>query len=114
MEKHMLFMLTPWFENRQGPFYCPDCGVVEGFFVYSPEVRDKIEIISVAYQRPRQRVIEHLGAENQGCPVLVIADNIQIPEGAKKSLSTGRAFIDDSKLICEYLGKFFDSVKPHP
>jgi len=77
MGKHVLFMLNPWVEeNNQGPFYCPDCGVVEGFFAYSPEVRDKIEIIWVDYEKPRQKVIECLGEENQGCPVLVLDESV--------------------------------------
>ena len=47
METHRLYMLNPWQDpDGQGPFYCPDCGVVEGFLAYSPEVRGKIEIIT--------------------------------------------------------------------
>lgn len=114
MVNHMLFMLNPWKDhNDQGPFYCPDCGVVEGFFAYSPEVRQKIEIILVDYERPRTRVIEILGKENQECPVLVLADTAADFEGAKKSFSTGRVFIDDARLICDYLGKAFEGVRPH-
>ncbi|MBU2629918.1 MAG: DUF3088 domain-containing protein, partial [Proteobacteria bacterium] len=87
MDKHVLFMLNPWVEeNNQGPFYCPDCGVVEGFFAYSPEVRNNIEIIFVEYERPRQQVIDYLGKENQGCPVLVLDAGAMLVQGAKKSL----------------------------
>lgn len=115
MSKHILFMLNPWFEkNNQGPFYCPDCGVVEGFFAYSPEVRKQIEIIWLDYEKPRHKVIECLGAQNQGCPVLVLDDNAKPPLGVKKSLLTGKTFIDDPKMICDYLGQVFNGVRPHP
>lgn len=115
MEKHILFMLDPWIEdNNRGPFYCPDCGIVEGFLSYSPDIRNKIDIRSVAYERPRQEVADYLGKENQGCPVLVIPEGVQAPEGSKKSFSTGRRFMDDPLLICNYLGKLFDGVMPHP
>lgn len=114
MGKHRLFMLNPWKEDDKGPFYCPDCGVVEGFFVYSPEVRQKIEIILVDFPRPRNPVIESLGAENQECPVLVLDDAAPRFEGTKKSFSTGKTFIDDARLICDYLGAAFGGVKPHP
>jgi len=108
-------MLNPWVEeNNQGPFYCPDCGVVEGFFAYSPEVRDKIEIFWVDYKKPREKVIEYLGEENQGCPVLVLDDGVKVPFGAKKSFVTGKAYIDDPKIICDYLGQVFNQVRPHP
>jgi hypothetical protein len=115
MGKHVLYMLNPWMEtDGQGPFYCPDCGVVEGFLAYSPEVRNHIEIIHVDYQRPRSLVIEVLGDENQGSPVLVLGDGSDLPEIAKKSFSTGRSFIDDPVGICDFLGKIFNAVRPHP
>nr|NJM01914.1 DUF3088 domain-containing protein [Desulfobacula sp.] len=92
MAKPMLFMLTPWVEgNGQGPFYCPDCALVEGFFAYTPAVRDRIQIISVDFQRPRKQVVDCLGMENQSCPVLVLEEGAKCPEGAKKSFSTGRS-----------------------
>ena len=115
MGKPVLFMLNPWREeNNQGPFYCPDCGIVEGFFVYSPQVRDQIEIICVDFKRPRKKVVEVLGAENQGCPVLVLDDGAKVPDGAKKSLTTGKTFMDDPGMICDYLGNRFKAVRPHP
>ena len=60
MEKHTLFMLTPWMEEEAGPFYCPDCGVVEGFFYYSPKVREVIDIVHVDFPRPRNQIVEML------------------------------------------------------
>lgn len=108
-------MLNPWIENSdQGPFYCPDCGIVEGFFYYNPDIKDKIEIISVDFERPRQKVIDLLGQENQGCPVLVL-DNESPPSlDIKKSMSTGRMFIDDPIAICEFLTDRFNGTGPHP
>jgi hypothetical protein len=114
MERPILFMLNPWFDNgNQGPFYCPDCGIVEGFLAYNPDIREQIEIISVDFKRPRPKIIEYLGEENQGSPVLVLDDFNQLPEGAKKSFSTGKTFIDDPVLICDYLIKRFKGVRPH-
>ena len=115
MEKPRLYMLNPWVEaDDQGPFYCPDCGVVEGFLAYSPEVKKNIEIIHVDFQRPRPLIIEAVGSENQGSPVLVLTDGFDLPEIAKKSFSTGLYFIDDALGICNFLGKTFNAVRPHP
>jgi len=115
MAKHTLFMLNPWFEkDGQGPYYCPDCGVVEGFLAYSPEIRNAIEIISVDFVRPRDEIVKHLGLENQDSPVLVLAEGLQVPEGARQSLSTGKSFIDDAIQICNFLGEVYNGVKPHP
>jgi hypothetical protein len=115
MEKHRLYMLNPWKDDDgSGPFYCPDCGVVEGFLAYSPEVRGLIEIICVDYPRPRPLIVEALGAENQGSPVLVLAAGSDLPETAKKSFSTGRYFMDDGLEICNFLGRLFHTPIPHP
>lgn len=115
MGKHKLFMLDPWTEEGgQGPYYCPDCGVVEGFLYYSPEIRDVIEVISVDFPRPRNEIVKHLGLENQDSPVLVLDDEGPIPEGARQSLSTGKRFLDDAIQICNFLGDTYKVVKPHP
>lgn len=115
MEKPILFMLAPWIEaDGKGPYYCPDCALVEGFFYYSPKVREKLEMIHVDFARPRKKVVDCLGEENQSCPVLVVQNEEKMPKGAKKSLSTGRVFIDDPALICQYLGERFDAILPHP
>ncbi|MCG8643839.1 MAG: DUF3088 domain-containing protein [Desulfobacterales bacterium] len=114
MGKHTLIMLTPWKENGQGPYYCPDCALVEGFLAYSPHVRDVVNIISVEFQRPRQMIVDLLGAENQDSPVLVLDETQEIPSCAQKSLTTGKAFINDPRTICEFLGEAFDAVRPHP
>ena len=115
MERPILFMLNPWFDDGDiGLFYCPDCGIIEGFLAYNPDIIKQIELISVEFKRPRPEIIKYLGEENQGSPVLVLDDSNQLPEGAKKSFSTGKIFIDDPVFICNYLGKLFQGVRPHP
>ncbi|MCG8685930.1 MAG: DUF3088 domain-containing protein [Desulfobacterales bacterium] len=114
MKSHKLFMLTPWTEDGQGPYYCPDCGVVEGFFVYSPGAKVDIDIIHVKFERPRDQVVDVLGEENQSCPVLVLAPGTAMPDSAKKSLSTGAVFIDDAIAICNFLGQTYGGILPHP
>lgn len=108
-------MLNPWFDNGgQGPFYCPDCGILEGFLAYNPDIRKQLEIIYVDYKRPRQKIIKYLGAENQESPVLVLEDSNQVLDGVKKSFSTGKTYIDNPILMCNYLGKRFKGVNLHP
>ncbi len=115
MGKHTLFTLNPWFEeDGQGPYYCPDCGVIEGFLAFSPEVRNEIEVVSVDFPRPRNEIVKQLGLENQSCPVLVLDDGAQIPEETRQSLSTGKKFISNAIQICNFLGETYNGVKPHP
>jgi len=115
MGKPILFMLNPWFDNGgQGPFYCPDCGIVEGFLAYNPDIRKQLEIIYVNFKRPRPKIIKYLGEENQSSPALVLDNSNQIPDDAKKSFSTDKTFIDDPILMCNYLGRRFKGVNLHP
>jgi hypothetical protein len=115
MKKPVLYMLNPWNDGPdQGPFYCPDCGVVEGFFIYNPEIREQVDIIHVDFQRPRPEIIEQLGEENQGSPVLVLPDDSVSFEGVKKSMATGKFFIDDSQSICNFLAHTYNGIFPHP
>lgn len=108
-------MLNPWNDGPdQGPFYCPDCGVVEGFFTYNPEIREQVDIIHVDFQRPRPEIIEQLGEENQGSPVLVLPDDSVSFDGVKKSMTTGKSFIEDSQSICNFLAHTYNGIFPHP
>lgn len=114
MAKHRLYMLRPWKEGEEGPFYCPDCGVVEGFLYYSPAIRQQIDIVEVDFPRPRPEIVAQLGQENQNSPVLVLAEDGPQPAQAKQSMSTGRRFIDDGLEICRFLAQAYGGVQPHP
>ena len=114
MEQPILFLLNPWREDGQGPYYCPACAVVEGFFHYSPAVREKIEIVYVDFPRPRDAIVALLGAEHQDCPVLVLGERPPDEMGAKQSLFTGKWFLDDGLAICRYLGTIYGGILPHP
>lgn len=115
MPPYQLYMLTPWKEGENGPYYCPDCGVVEGFFAYTPQARELVEMQSVDYPRPRPVLVDLLGEENQSSPVLVLPEGSDVPEGGKKSMTTGRVFIDDPIAICNFLGRAVkDPILPHP
>lgn len=115
MKKYTLFMLNPWLEeDGQGPYYCPDCGVVEGFLSYSPQIREVIEIISVDFARPRNAIVAQLGLEHQDSPVLVLCDDAPEHDGVLQSMSTGKKFINDPLDICNFLAEQYNGVLPHP
>jgi len=71
---------------------------------YFPRLRDEIDVVQVAFERPRPAIIDMLGEDNQGCPVIVLADR---ERAAKFDLPfkefEGKAFIDDEKTILAYL-----------
>jgi len=115
MAKPVLFVLKPGFrDDLGGPFFCPGCAGVEGFLKYAPQVEGLVEVRRIDFPRPRPEIVELLGAANQACPVLVLDADAELPPEAKRSEDTGRAFIFGAVPICEYLGRTFGAVRPHP
>lgn len=115
MGKHVLFLLKPGFkESEGGPFYCPDSAGVEGFVAYEPKIEEWVDVKRIEFPKPRQRVIDLVGEANQGCPVLVIDKDSDIPDEATISGDTGRAYISDPTQICNFLGSTFGVARPHP
>jgi hypothetical protein len=55
-------------------FYCKDCVTVEGLLALFPERAARIEIVRMAWPRPRGAVVEALGEANQNLPALAFAE----------------------------------------
>ena len=104
--KDRLFLMRPGFTNAgMGPFYCDDSVSVEGLLGFFPELREKVEVAYVPFNRPRQPIAEMLGEENQSIPVLVLGESDGADFGAKSA--NDHAFISDERQIRNYLsGKF--------
>lgn len=114
MKKHFLFLLTPGFsDGDDGPFFCPHSAAMEGFLKYVPSIEEKVEVKRIAFQRPRPDIVELLGEENQGTPVLILDKDADVPEDAQVSEQTGRAFFLGEIDIMKYLSRTYDVMKPH-
>lgn len=118
MTRDIVFLLKPDFSDRmhgQQPFFCPDSALVEGLLSFYPRLREQLDIHYVDFPRPRQAIVELLGEENQGCPVLVIADPREdVQDLAKRSDSTGRYFCTDGRPIARYLHRRLGIGDLHP
>lgn len=75
MSRDTLFLLDPdWADPALGGerhFYCKDSITVEGLLATFPERAKNIDVVRVAWQRPRAAVIAAIGDENQNLPALV-------------------------------------------
>ena len=107
-------MKPGFYDGKDGPFFCPDCAAVEGFLKYAPEIESHLDIRRIDFPRPRKEIIERIGAMNQGCPVLVLGEIDELPAEAKRSEETGMAYISGSIEICDFLGRTFNTPRPHP
>ncbi|NML05705.1 DUF3088 family protein [Sphingomonas sp. G-3-2-10] len=77
MTRDRLYILEPEFADAALPgraFYCKDCVTVEGLLATLPDRAANLDVIRVAYPRPRAEVVAAIGEENQNLPALVFHD----------------------------------------
>jgi hypothetical protein len=108
-----LFLLEPDFTDGTGRFFCPGSALVEGMLSFYPELREHVEVRYLPFARPRQEVLERIGEDNQGCPVLVLHADSPLPEGIGHGVAGTTRFINDERAICEYLAVRFGTGRPH-
>jgi hypothetical protein len=114
MNRHTLFLMTPGFpDGDEGPFFCPHSAVMEGFLKYVPHLESQLDVRRVDFVRPRPAIVELLGEENQGTPVLVLAEDHDSDEDTQVSDQTGRAFILGEMDISRFLSRELGIMKPH-
>lgn len=112
MAKDQIFLIAPGFtgpKRDDGPFVCPFCNQIEGILASFPDLAKSVDVSRLPFPRPRQPVIELIGEDNQGLPVLVFGDNP--PADAK--VAKGRYFIDDTKRILALLAERHGFPKVH-
>ena len=118
MAQDILFLLAPHFADpKAGPekFYCPECATVEGVLTYHPQLAQRFEIRRVSFPRPRPEIVDLLGPDLQGAPVLVVGDETRagLP-GVQTSPLTRRSYVSGLKPIAAYLTAAYQADRFHP
>ena len=115
MQRDTLFLLKHDFADGPGAsFYCPECSQINGVLHYYPQLRHVLEIRYVDFPRPRPEIAGLIGAENQSCPVLVLAGAPpSSAEGCKISAYQGRRFVSGAQAIGHYLSQVYGVGRPH-
>lgn len=116
MEK--LFLLKPNFVDSDADFnghrfFCPPCAMMLGVLSYYPELQEKLEIIYVDYQRPRQQIIDLVGSDNQSCPVLILEGSPDVKDCVNIQKYKNSFFINDERDIAVYLSMKYKIGLPH-
>jgi hypothetical protein len=103
--KDELYLLRPGFYNvGVGPLYCGDSLPVEGLLSFFPQLRTLLNVHYLEFPRPRAALVDTLGAENQGIPVLILADEREIDdEELAPKKANGKRFFADERSIRRYL-----------
>ncbi|UZK67075.1 DUF3088 domain-containing protein [Sphingomonas sp. M1-B02] len=102
MTRDTLFLLDPSFEDPALPgrtFYCTDCITLEGLLAAFPELAAKLDIVRIAYPRPRAAVVAALGEANQNLPALAFAEG---------------GFVNDQPGLLRALHARHGFPEPHP
>ena len=114
MSKPILFTLKPNLKEAGRTYYCPDCSMVTGVLSYHPEVKEQLDVRTVDFARPRPAVIEMLGEEHQGCPVLILPAGTKAPAAeVHPHTAKGYTFIAGARDITTYLALTYGSTFPH-
>lgn len=105
--KDQLFLLTANFHDATqgpGPFFCQDCATIEGVLSYFPILREHLDVHYIAFDKPREWLVELLGEAHQNCPTLVAAPRVNAHAALlQTSQVTGRQFATDPPAIIAYL-----------
>ena len=103
--KDTLYLLRPGFYNvGVGPLYCGDSLPVEGLLSFFPQLRTLLDVHYLEFPRPRAALVETLGEEHQGIPVLILTDDREIAaEELTPKTAKGKRFFADERSIRRYL-----------
>ncbi len=113
--KDRLFLLSPGFADPQYPgqiFYCWHCALLEGVLASFPDLAQRLDVVRIAWPRPRQEVIAVVGEGNQSLPLLVLADGQSSVHQTGTYL--GHAFVNDKDAILAALSERHGFPLPHP
>lgn len=114
-----LFLLKPDFldSNLDGnaKFYCPSCAHVLGIITYYPELKDKLDIKFIDFERPRKEIVDLIGEENQGCPNLIFSKDevLRMDDTSYLNEHGDYFFQNEVQLIAEILAEHYHIGVPH-
>jgi hypothetical protein len=115
MPRDRLFTLRPgYMDGGRGPFYCPGSLKLEGLLSYFPQLRYALDVQYIEFPRPRKVLVDLIGEENQGAPVLVLGR----PAPARADRSAIRQhgateFVNGSDNILAYLSAAYGIPADH-
>jgi len=112
MQKPILFLLAPGFEDNNRREYCPECAEMWGVLSYFPAIKEAVEIRYEAIEHPRAGLVDLLGAGHHNCPTLVLPKDTEIPDGVRGKTANGYAYLPSARGIGIYFAKLYGTPIP--
>lgn len=109
--KDQLFILAAPFPDGGFEWYCNDCATLEGALICNPHWNTRIDVRRIGFPRPRQEVIDLVGPDWQGLPMLVMPKE-RAPGDA--IIVGDYAILQDVRAIGRALVSRHGGVGPHP
>jgi len=98
-------------------FYCWHCMLMEGLLASFPALQSRIDVMRIAWPKPRAEVVALIGIENQSVPVLILADDapdLETGAGLETEIWGGRRFVTGKDAILRALAVRHGIPDPHP
>lgn len=112
MQKSILFLLAPGFEDNGRREYCPECAEMWGVLSYFPAIKEAVEISYQPIHRPRTDIVEMIGEGAQNCPTLVLPKGTPIPDGVRVETANGYNYLASARGIGIYFSKLYGIPVP--
>ncbi|MEM9180537.1 MAG: DUF3088 family protein [Pseudomonadota bacterium] len=110
MNKDILFLLPPGFEDNVRREFCPECAELWGVLHYYPAIKEALEIRYVGIAHPRGPICDLLGEGRWNAPTLVLAE----PPSDLVGLRTDNryAHLGSGRDIAKYFAVRFGTAMP--
>lgn len=108
-----LFVLQPGFEESGTRYFCPFSAQVVGLLTYFPELRGTLDVIELAYTKPRRPLADILGEAHQSPPILVLGGTPAPVLGVHVAQANGHSFVSNTMEILRYLAVTRGLPLPH-
>ncbi|WDI32734.1 DUF3088 family protein [Hyphococcus flavus] len=112
MERDILFLLPPGFEDNKRREFCPECAEIWGVLSYFPAIKEALDIRYQPIEKPRGDIVAMLGDENQNCPTLVLAKGVDAGPHAMIGEVNGYRFLDNARDIAKYFAHRYGTPFP--
>lgn len=113
MQRDVLFVFRPGFTDRGSRWFCPYSAQVIGFLSYYPEVRGTVDLRELDFPRPRQAMVDLVGADHQSAPLLVLAGDPPAIADVTIAEANGHRFVEKTIEILRYLAATRGLPGPH-
>ena len=112
MQRDILFLLPPGFEDNDRREFCPECAEMWGVLSYYPAIKEAVEIRYVGIEHPRAPICDLLGDGRWNAPTLILANEADgAPSVAPKS-ENGHTFYDSARTIAQYFSHKYGTAVP--